>query len=145
MGFKLNQTKYKSMKKITLKTLNDATAQEVFDQVAVHLLTQKARSKGLTGCAYRSKEGLKCAAGCLIADCEYDPSFDDVNQNTQWKTLVLKGKVPDRHEILIMDLQNIHDYSAPEEWKLRLFNLAYENKLSSDFLREFVTKQNLAD
>ena len=60
---------------ITLKTLPQATAQEVFDQVTQHLLKQgKAARSGTGACRYRVEtrgEILKCAAGCLIADDEY--------------------------------------------------------------------------
>lgn len=55
---------------ITLKTLADATEQEVFDQVANHLLTQMKKSEHTrknpyeyVNCLYRSSDGLKCAAG----------------------------------------------------------------------------------
>jgi hypothetical protein len=51
---------------ITLETLPQATAQEVFDQVATHLLTQRQRSTTKGNCAYRGDDGLKCAAGCLL-------------------------------------------------------------------------------
>lgn len=39
---KIPETKFSTM--ITLKTLPNATAQEVFDQVATHLLTQGEKS-----------------------------------------------------------------------------------------------------
>lgn len=39
---------------ITLKTLSQATEQEVFDQVANHLLTQMEQSAVAGGCWYRS-------------------------------------------------------------------------------------------
>ena len=61
---------------ITLKTLGQATAQEVFDQVSSHLLTQMKKSinpKNPSLCVYHADSGLKCAAGCLISDDEYTP------------------------------------------------------------------------
>ena len=58
--------------KITLKTLEQATAQEVFDQVAEHMLTQYELSMLNDTCVYRGYSGLKCAAGCLIGDDEYN-------------------------------------------------------------------------
>lgn len=63
---------------IALKTLAQVTDQEVFDQVKTHLLSQKVKSMSRTledTCAYRSANSLKCAAGCLIGDDEYDPNF----------------------------------------------------------------------
>jgi hypothetical protein len=75
---------------ITLKTLKNSTDQEVFDQVANHLLTQNKRSVSATDntlCVYRSPDGLKCAAGCLIADDEYDPRMEGSN----WKEMYERG------------------------------------------------------
>ncbi len=54
---------------ITLATLPEATAQEVYSQVRKHLLTQKMKSiEEGKGCVYRGPDGLMCAAGCLISD-----------------------------------------------------------------------------
>ena len=64
---------------ITLKTLGKATAQEVFDQVATHLLTQNERSLDGASCSYRNCDGLKCAAGCLISDDEYDNQMEGID------------------------------------------------------------------
>ena len=65
---------------ITLKTLPQATAQDVFDHVTQHLLKQGKRSVSSTGaCQYRTEQAegvLKCAAGCLITDDEYNSKFE---------------------------------------------------------------------
>ncbi len=50
--------------------------QAVFDKVVKHLLTQKRRSEGKQGCAYRGKDGDMCAVGCLISDKAYDPEIE---------------------------------------------------------------------
>lgn len=115
---------------ITLATLKDATAQQVFDQVKNHLLKQNAISVGPEGCAYRSGwEGQKmmCAAGCLISDEEYDErgSFImDGSNNTSWEYHVKKGRVPKEHFELIKSLQVIHDNYDVEEWPAQLKELA---------------------
>jgi hypothetical protein len=118
---------------ITLKTLPQATAQEVFDQVARHLLTQNEK-------AYASNDGgkcfyrlgmLKCAAGCLIADNEYRQQFETLGE---WRNLVDDGLVPDTHEGLISHLQNVHDYYAPVEWREALRGFAKYNELSAEVL-----------
>ena len=50
--------------------------QEVFNKVAAHLLAQgKPALKG-EDCVYRSKDGLKCAIGCLIPDENYTPEME---------------------------------------------------------------------
>lgn len=120
---------------ITLKTLPQATAQEVFDQVATHLLKQNAQSrdgqKGL--CAYLNQSGLKCAAGCLIGDDEYNPDFEDQS----WGTLIGEGLVPDTHRNLITTLQRLHDHFGPEDWLEELTQIAIKRKLSTKVLEEF--------
>lgn len=97
-----------NMKTITLATLAEATEQEVFDQVVNHLRKQGKQSFSKQGgCAYRGKEGLKCAAGCLISDKEYEEKWEE----TDWKTLV-KFHFPKEwtyHSNLIQDLQDVHD------------------------------------
>ena len=88
---------------ISLANLNQATPQEVFDQVSQHLLKQNKQStryeKLRNFCAYRSGN-LKCAAGCLIDDDEYSPEMEALD----WNDLIDNGyvkanahfKVPDR-------------------------------------------------
>ena len=107
---------------ITLKTLPNATAQEVFNQVAHHLLTQKVRSVGKDsdgngGCKYRGDNGTKCAAGCLIADDEYEPAFEDY----AWNSLATVQKVvTNEHSALIQTLQQVHDQVDPVIWQQAL-------------------------
>lgn len=125
------------MNKITLKTLSQASAQEVFDQVAEHLLTQNRKSlneyveksRGQL-CAYRGLDGAMCAAGCLIADDEYDA---DELELTNWDRLAYMGKVPKNHVHLIADLQYIHDRNDPDCWHRQLEKLANQYKLEFKF------------
>lgn len=119
---------------ITLKTLQKATAQEVFNQVSTHLLKQKETSwrNGGTACAYKSGN-LKCAAGCLIADDEYDAEkFED----KPWDFLRIHGVVPKKHSQLIYDLQIIHDTSRPAHWLQGLLDVAKKHKLNASFLKD---------
>lgn len=101
---------------ITLKTLHLATAQEVFDQVKTHLLTQMEKSVGNNSCRYRSYSGLKCAAGCLIADDEYTEEMEDKG----WYTLIENEMVPLYYGVLINDLQKVHDLYYSNNWKEEL-------------------------
>lgn len=109
---------------ITLKTLPQATAQEVFDQVATHLLKQnkKAIRESDGSCMYRTSSGLKCAAGCLIGDDEYTYEFEWQS----WGDLATERIVTDSHFDLIFGLQRIHDNSKPSDWCARLEILAQE-------------------
>lgn len=116
---------------ITLATLKDATAQEVFDQVANHLLKQgkRSRSDDVAGeCAYRGDNGMMCAAGCLIADSEYVRDMDYKRGGTGWDDLQKAGLVPSDHGELILQLQYIHD-GDEREWVERLSDFAEANGL----------------
>lgn len=102
---------------ITLATLPTATAQQVFDQGARHLLTQMAKSATDNICLYRTKSlSLSCAAGCFIADEEYKSEME----NETWGLLLTKGFVPSGHQYLIRSLQTIHDCYPVSEWRLNL-------------------------
>lgn len=118
---------------ITLANLAEATPQQVFDQVAAHLLQQNKQSKaslndkGNPGCAYRGDGGLMCAAGCLIADSEYDPAMDKTTpkHGTAWSSLVGIGAVPStKHDDMIGRLQSLHDIQQPHQWRSALASLA---------------------
>lgn len=117
---------------ITLATLPQATEQEVFDHVVNHLLTQKKCSdNGKKSymdqlCMYRGKHGLKCAAGCLIADEEYKEEFESIGT---WEELVQREMVPDNHSYLIRQLQLIHDKREPHFWAECLEKLANKQGL----------------
>lgn len=125
---------------ITLATLKDATAQQVFDQVARHLLTQNERSnlEDRSACAYRGDGGLKCAAGCLIADSEYLHEMDHCGQ-TSWGCLIDKKVVPRDHRDLITDLQWVHDSRPATAWRRELRNVAVNYKLSTAVPDEFAS------
>ena len=120
---------------ITLKTLHEATEQEVFDQVARHLLTQNKASLDMLGnsCQYRGIDGLKCAAGCLISDDEYQPDME----RTYWGELVNSNLAPKEHEEIIAMLQDIHDDWPPSRWLFALKDLAAERNLNTSVLDEF--------
>lgn len=117
---------------ITLATLPNATAQEVFDQVKNHLLTQNKKAEQFYRdefpvCKYRAPDGSKCAAGCLIADDEYKPEFDETGG---WDVLRRAELVPPNHNQLIIRLQNLHDQVEPADWPNALTNLAIQQGLT---------------
>lgn len=130
--------------KITLATLPQATAQQVFDQVAVHLLTQMRRSEGFDiqgnrRCLYRSEVGM-CAAGCIIDDGEYKMELDTVD-DTGWLALSDRGLVPCNHVDLIVDLQCVHDSNLPEKWAEELALCAHQHGLSPAVVTNFKVQQ----
>lgn len=118
---------------LSLKTLPQATAQEVFDHVAKHLLTQKRRAINRDfSCRYRLRN-LRCAAGCLIADDEYKESFEGWG----WDVLVEENKAPKKHIGLITSLQSVHDECPPKSWYQELYELAGAYRLNRKALKEF--------
>ena len=114
---------------ITLKTLPDATAQEVFNQIATHLLTQNETCISNQKCLYHHK-GLMCAAGCLIAKDEYLPAMDIGSQT--WSQLESLNLVPHSpHTYLIIRLQVVHDTTVRiSDWKKELKIVANTYKLT---------------
>ena len=119
--------------RITLKNLHEATAQQVFDQVANHLLTQGRESMVNGRCLYRAPGGLQCAAGCLVGDDEYDEMMEKKN----WSRLVSGGSVPPDHEDLIFALQKLHDTVNPFFWETKLIETARDHGLSEKVITDF--------
>lgn len=118
---------------INLSNLATATQQQVFDQVAKHLLDQNKISikEGHGYCAYRGTNNLKCAAGCLIADNEYDLEMDSFVGDTSWEGLINRGLVKtDEHKLLIGELQHIHDTIDRKFWYETLKDFAKTYNLS---------------
>lgn len=130
---------------ITLATLKDATAQQVFDQVVAHMIKQGERSIHLGSmCLYRSPTGLKCAAGCLIADDEYQDYFDDGcdKGGGNWSNMVFNQSAPDHHKNLIITLQSAHDHNGKIETVLqRMREIGASNGFNLDV---FDTKEQQA-
>lgn len=128
---------------ITLATLPYSTAQEVFDQVASHLLTQNAKSVARLGdgyaCAYRGADGMKCAAGCLIGDDEYRPEMEGAAWCSMTKSEfqypgsdpheAIRGLAPRDHLNLISDLQIVHDSYDVPDWRRLLAKTARDHGL----------------
>ncbi len=86
------------------------TNQEAFDKVCNHLRRMLRRSIDRTGnyCSYRSKNGNKCAIGCLIPDEEYKPEFE----RRSVAGLIQRFWIPSLDGIsslLLLDLQELHD------------------------------------
>lgn len=123
------------MSPITLATLPQASAQDVFDFIATHLLTQGERALSLEpgapdetiACVYRTSTGLKDAAGCLMSDDEYSVDMEGYT----WESLATASIVPSAHTRLITDLSSVHDDHRPEEWMARLKKVAVRYSLET--------------
>jgi hypothetical protein len=112
------------------------TLQEVFNIVSTHLLTQIKRSMstrpGSFGCAYRGKDGMKCAAGVLIPDDQYNSRMEGI----YWGGLVLEHLVENKFTQEIVELQDIHDINGDDDvnfLKKRLTRFAENNNLICNF------------
>lgn len=98
------------------------TAQEIFDKVATHLVTQKVASfQPYRGCLYRGPNGTSCAVGCLIPDSAYSPDFESLplpltkpngsGSLMLYETIEKLGLVEFRP--LLRGLQQVHDKLMP--------------------------------
>lgn len=117
------------------------TPQEIFDRVAAHLLNQGRRSvrtDEFYGCAYRGRDGLRCAAGALIPDDEYNPDFEG-EPVTRRRILLAIGVSPNDGDAvtLLARLQDMHDEKMPSRWESELEELAAERGLSTEILRRW--------
>ncbi|NBQ68405.1 MAG: hypothetical protein EBU46_06045 [Nitrosomonadaceae bacterium] len=121
--------------------------QEIFDQVARHLLTQNQRAMDDISCCYRVGS-LTCAVGCLISPVDYRPemegnSINYISLNLDEEECVLittalanSGVDCSNEETLelLQRLQAVHDTCEPVDWSSELkelarsFNLTYSIK-----------------
>ena len=102
---------------ITLATLHVYSAQQVFDYISRHLLTQGEKCQEFDDdtspvCVYRNSDGQSCAAGCLIGEKEYGPTFE----GKDWHAHLYNGKVPSVHAELIFSMQRVHDGCSASGW-----------------------------
>lgn len=127
------------------------TKQELFDTVAKHLLTQKQPAYEDSMCKYRTKSGLKCAAGCLIPDDKYDSRIEkgtvathaDDPINFGWGSVTKHGfdnykffkdlVGTEANLLFLYELQKIHDNCVPSDWAEKLKRLAYLGDLEWKF------------
>jgi hypothetical protein len=109
-------------------TSDTMSAQDIFNVVSAHLLTQGSRAQ-TTGpswgqCVYRAKDGKKCAAGVLIPNELYTPRMEGNNFRA---VLTEFPELPDwmrENAALITELQIIHDVYEPYDWRRKLNELA---------------------
>lgn len=114
------------------------TAQEMFDKVAVHMVTQNKKSLNEHGfCRYRGEGNTKCAAGCLLSDEDYNIDFEG---GTTYSPIVQPTfiKIVGVENLdLLRELQQIHDDVVPNQWTISLRNIAKKYALLTDCLKSF--------
>lgn len=127
------------IKMITLKTISQASLQEIFDQAAKHLLTQNEKSQdiinGILTCVYRQSNELKCAVGVFIADDEYSLEMERVAiESSRFDRFFINAN---NQRFFLDNLQEIHDNRLVKEWKGALINLAQGNSLDYSVVTNF--------
>lgn len=113
--------------------LDTATAQQVFEKSARHLLTQKEcsfLSRSSMSCAYRGEGGKQCAAGPFISDKEYKEEME----GRGWSKVANAFGLSKNHAPLVGSLQCIHDDCSPSEWRDELIILGEKENLSVTFI-----------
>lgn len=122
--------------------------QKIFDIVVKGILSQggasvnkeyKLSPNTSSFCSYRSSDGRKCAAGWLIKDSDYNPSFEGKSfASPQFNNIF--GN--DLDYGFVRELQMIHDQAAVKDgefkvdklfirdWEKEMINFAKKNKLS---------------
>lgn len=129
---------------MSLWNLNNYSLQEIFDRVAIHLLTQNKKSKDcfkssddakpILSCTYRSlldnNTILKCAIGCLIPADKYNDNFEGKAIASLIDYLNLK--IETNRKDLLIHLQVIHDTRSVKDWRVSLEDVANIFGLSID-------------
>lgn len=121
------------------------TLQQIFDRIATHLLTQKAKAIHNGMCRYRDADGLKCAVGSLITEACYNPSLENLNVWSQpiRAALLCSGvfdQMPDYAEPaigLLRLLQSTHDDLEVSQWRENLSLLAQAKGFDPAVLNNF--------
>ena len=105
-------------------------AQTIFNKVVKHLLTQNKRAfnRETHACEYLTKDGLRCAVGCLIPKTHPASRMEDADVTEVFNEHPdLQEKLG--NEYLLSDLQKIHDFNKPSLWPRKLRALAKEEGL----------------
>jgi hypothetical protein len=120
------------------------TDQEIFLKVANHLLSMKYQSKqdGGGGCAYRGKDGARCAAGVLIPDKYYHAELEGRIARSIGYFL---SRFTQNQVDLICALQAFHDNA--DNWTikkkgLKISGIKALKKIGSEFNIKFKVVDN---
>jgi hypothetical protein len=96
------------------------TAQDIFDTVALHLITQGRRAIDGHHCRYRAANGDRCAIGALISDEAYNPAMEGAAVRGICRDLPVALQA---HMGLLINLQDLHDdMKLCEYGSLTVFN-----------------------
>jgi len=125
------------MKVITIHNYQEATKQEIFDFVANHLLTQNEKALNYSNeCVYRTEKDnkvIKCAAGCLIPDVDYNSEIECKSWTKIGLGKFMSCVIDSDNDKIIRKLQQIHDNFLVSTWKDKLSILAKKENLQVNF------------
>ena len=136
--------------------MNKISHQQTFNTVVEHLRKQgKKATTENDGCCYRTPDGLKCAAGILIPDSEYNHEFEgySVYITPESRTLSLAGEFIEKlgHDIaLVSCLQRVHDVYESDRWEEKfkaiadVFGLYYERPQKNEAQLEVSTSSQVS-
>lgn len=119
------------------------TPQEIFDKVVVHLAIQGKQATEDNVCTYKSKDGLKCAVGCLIPDELYNDTMIGAVDTLFNDHPAVKEYLGGCNMELLYELQIAHDTNYGNDFGLedKLMKIADNYDLDSSILN----KVNLPD
>jgi hypothetical protein len=112
--------------------------QEILNAVVTHLRKQGvpaiASDSSENECMYRTEAGLKCAAGCLIPDEDYNPIFEGSQVRGYGSPVAdyFSNRFGSEEVKFIRALQRIHDSpgSTLEQWEAAWLDLAALHKVT---------------
>lgn len=115
---------------ISLSNYHEASLQDIADQITNHLLSQNKKCMDEKDqCRYRYI-GLKCAAGCLISDEEYNEKFEE----NEWAAIVerlnMRNFNTQKKDRLISEMQSIHDGYPVAMWRSKLIEVYKDHRLT---------------
>lgn len=110
------------------------TEQQIFNRVVNHLLNQGEKSTRQKDgiCAYRGKNGLQCALGCLIDDKWYSVQYEGKSIGQLVSALAGNEAMPgvdlnsEGTVDLLEALQHVHDVIPIGQWRMELARVADE-------------------
>ena len=126
---------------------NELNKQQVFDQIAEHLLTQSSKSHQSFNncekyrCAYRGDEGLKCAIGALIPDEEYKPGMETKAVASLAVEFFPSPLIDKSTTDFLQTFQTIHDSWEVNSWQYKLSTIPQKlnsySLIKTDILDKF--------
>ena len=107
------------MKIKSLSYIQQASLQDIYDQVKDHLLKQKKKSMFNEQCDFISSDGCRCSVGCLMSE-EEAYIYRGLSLDRIEPTLNLDEPRQDLLDLLV----DCHDCYRVEDWETRLGQIA---------------------